>query len=391
MKKLLTLALLFSVVSCAQAQSNGGFPPPVTTTRSASYYLYLPTAAGAAGPVSPEEMLANEQIDFPNMAAYGFNTVYLVEFRSKFDPLLDNQYNREGIANLRMELEAARQNGLRVFLGLNFGSGYQIGIDSTPEALLARNAKFQSWLQFVQYLLMNIDDYRDMVYPIVFEEGQADATYNLITNADAAARAFQQTLGNLPALLPAALRAKWTFGWYGATTALYSHTPAQVGFDWVGEGAYFFDPTITLSWLAATDKGLTDAQISAKLEDMFGKVGALYPGMPIVFTEGGYYTCSSETFNRQGEVYALLAEFAISRGYGLNLWGYRSLLTPEQECAERGGKGGHSMGNADGSPRPAMLAVSAAITGHPTEQMMFIAPLPGGRPEPRKVERHGRD
>src|SRR5262245_66395849 len=117
MRRHLAAAILGSITLPVAAQTN---LPPVTTSRSASYYLYtVQPPETRARAIPPDQMLANEQIDFPAMRAAGFNAVWLVEFRSKLDPNLDNRYDEAGMANFRAELEAARQNGLRVFFGLN--------------------------------------------------------------------------------------------------------------------------------------------------------------------------------------------------------------------------------------------------------------------------------
>jgi len=359
MRLLLVSALLGGIAFDSTAQTA---LPPVTTIRSASYYLYTVQPPDTrARAVSPEEMLANEQIDFPQMRKYGFNTVWLVEFRSKFDPNLDNHYDANGLANFRAELETARQNGLRVMVGLNYGSGFQVVTGREGTTAIHAKAQFDSWLSFVSYLLAGIDDYREMVYPVVFEEGQISAEFDPFGEPDAVALALRETIGNLPALLAPEVRARWQFGWYGATTAFYGHTRSMRGYDWVGQGYYTFDESIRLTWLPDSAKGLSDDQIENAMEFMFDKVEALYPGLPIVITESGYYTCDSTRFSRAADVYALYTRFARARGYGLNLWGYRTLLTPEQECAERRGKGGHSLCNPDGSPRPAMLAVSESF------------------------------
>lgn len=392
MRRFIYLALfLVTAISVAQPTV-----PPVSTMRSTAYYLYRPDpVTTSAVPVSPEEMLANEAIDFPQVASYGFNTILLVEFRTKFDPNLDNNYDLAGLQNFRMELETARQSGLRVMIGLNYGDGVLVEKPGSTAAVYVQPIRIRSWVAFVTWLLTNIDDYRDMVYPVAFEEGHIGPTWGSgwnSPNANAVADVERQSLGNLPALLDPALRSRWSLGWYGAVTGYYAKPghPSAQGFDWYAQGVYYFDNSITLSWLPASSKGWTDDEIRANWTNMFNRMNALYPGQTIVQFEGGYYTCSSATFDRQAQVYALLAKVNMERGQGFNLWGFRTLVTPEQECQIRHGKGGHAMVNPDGTPRPAVLAVQALLQGDtqpPTTTRIVVVPLPREPMQPIDVVR----
>jgi hypothetical protein len=317
--------------------------------RAASHYLYLPDAQGTAAPVPPEQQLAAEAADFPSMCAAGFNAVLLVEFRSKFDA-------PDGLTNLRMELETARQNGMHVLMGLNYDD-FQIAASSSSYDIEVEQVRFASWLSFIVQLLAGIEDYADVVYPFVFEEGCIPPTLNWEMQHHWIASRLRATIGNTPALLPSALRTKFSLGWYGAWSSLWDAS-ATGGFDWVGTGRFYFDPS---NGLPRADKGLTDAEILADLTQQFDRLQTLYPGLPAVLVEGGYCTCDSSSLVRAGEVYALLVRFCRSNGFGWNLWGYRTLLSPEEECAARSGRGGHSLTNPDGSPRPALLAVEEAM------------------------------
>ncbi len=339
------------------------------TIRAASHFLYRTDGQGGIVPVAPEQQLAAEANDFPAMRAAGFNSVLLVEFRKKFD-------SPDGLSNLRMELQTARQNGIRVLMGLNYGADFEIARTTTPDELTLEAARLQSWLSFVVGLLSGVEDYADTVYPFVFEEGAvpADIANDWESRHDWIATRLGATIGNTPALLPPALRARFSLGWYGAWSSIEDARPAS-GFDWVGQGRFYFDPSIGLTWVR---KGLTDDEIVADLTETFAHLRAMYPGLPIVLVEGGYCTCDSSTFERAAEVYSLLARFCLASGYGWNLWGYRTLLTPEQECAARGGKGGHSLTNPDGSPRPALRAVEDVLRER------------GARMPPRRISPTGR-
>jgi len=321
---------------------------PLEEVVSASHYVYTANLAGAAAPVSAVEQLADEQMDAPTMRGCGFNTIWLVEFRSKLE-------SPGGLANLRAELDNARANHLNVILGLNYGAGFQIPRDpSNPSFARA----FGGWVRFVSGLLAALDDYRDIVRPVVFAEGQAAPD---LANAagDVVAARMRVTIGNLPGLLDPALRERWTFGWYGGwTTAVCPSAPAQ-GYDWYAFSDYFFDPSIRLTW---PQKGLSDEQIQQTLDRDFRRVRALFPGQTYFFAEGGYYTCDSATLDRAGQVYGLIASWCRTNGIGFNLWGWRTKYTPEQECNLRGGKGGHSLTNPDGSGRPALYDVERAVS-----------------------------
>jgi hypothetical protein len=312
----------------------GGLAPPVSALRSVSYYLYLPDADGNAIPIPADQMLAYEQIDFPGVRAAGFNAVLLVFFQE----LLEKP---ETVA---LQLEAARANNLAVILGLNYWTG----------DLVTDRASFHAWLARITTFLTAIDAYRDMVYPVVFWEGQ--------TSMDPAA--VRATLGAVPAHLDPALRARWRLGWNGGALDHASRQRSADGYDFVCTSRYFFDASISLWWVPEKEKGLSDDRVKAELEDFYGRVRAVYTE-PIFFFEGGYYTCRTETFLRAAEVYAGIARWATGRGLGWNLWGYRTLLTPEDECVQRGGKGGHSLSNPDGSARPALAAVTAVLRDRP--------------------------
>lgn len=343
MKRIITLTLIVIFVTLfnpfvVKAQNS---PYPYKDIKSVTYYTTLSTTY--------QEL----QSTLPAIKSTGFNTVWLVNVWSEFNPkplTTPPVYNEQAFTNLKFVLALLKANNMQVILPLNYlGQGWRPeGIDCN---WIKNPTMYGAFETYVKEFLTRIVDYHDIVYIMVFTEETEPCSG--LSSWQEHASLLRPTLGSLPTRIPLDLRSKFRIGYhdYSLINLAYSFpdSPIQspISFDFVSMVAYGLE-----------DK--TDSDIKSEVNLRASRFKQLYPNTPLIIGEFGGRACGND--DNQSRVIINIVSDAMDKGFGFNLWGWKP-GPPNQECTNPV-YGGLAITNQDGSLKKAAVEIKTFLTSN---------------------------
>lgn len=356
--------LLFPTLIYAKA-------PDPTTIRSVTFYDFAATSS---------QRLDHLRQSLPQIKSTGFNTVWLVSPWLHYNPrpmATPPAYDNSEFDILKQTLELLKTNNMQAILGLDYLGQYWApeGIDDCE--WIREPTQYQAFVTYTTEFLTRIQDYSDMIYILVFSENAVPCSLDPHRGADndkahQGVQLFQQTLGNIPAQLPAELRNKFSFGyhdfilidrhWDRGESPIAHPNP----FDFVSMVGYKMEDTQMES--------LPDDQIAAILETRAQRFRTLFPTMPLIVGEFGATACGNKDDN-QARVISAVIQWTKQKGYGFNLWGWKP--GPGSEECTNPVFGGLAITNPDGSAKPAVAQIRELLF-HDIQSQINALPQSGG-------------
>lgn len=306
--------------------------------------------------------------DIPAIKAAGFNTVWLVQPWSAYDPhpmVSPRVYNDEAFGDLTKSLDALKANNMKAILPLN----YRMKAEGITPRWIYRDDQYAAFETYVTEYLTRIQNYSDMVYPMVFTEGTEGNDYaGAYRDVDIYAAQLRKTLGSLPTRLPPDLRAKFKIGY---------HDYSLIKLDW-GKGVPYdpkFEPgqypiqqPISFDFVSTTTYNIedkTDDQIRAEMDLYVSRFKALYPNTPLIFGESGARSCINNTPDEttQSRVLTTQIKYDLEKHYGFNIWNWSSIpYTDNCGTDLQASDEGLALQKADLTPKPVLGEIKKLIT-----------------------------
>lgn len=301
--------------------------------------------------------------DIPKLKELGFNTVWLVQLWSAYDPqplVSPRVYNQEAFNDLTRSLAALKANNMKAILPLNYKMG--MGAVGITGRWIYRPEQYGAFEIFAKEYLTRIQDYSDNVLILLFEESLSPfdgATQQELYSTPAHAAQMRATMGSLPSRLPPDLRAKYKIGWhdYALIGLGWSH-----GLPWIspypnpefGNGAYPVGEPVSFDFISGgfyEGEDKTDAEVIAELDMKVARFKTAYPNLPLLAGEVGASSCirgSSE--QNQARVVLARVNYFMSKGSGFNIWNW-SPASFDNSCPSSEDKN-LSINNPDQSLKP---------------------------------------
>jgi len=331
---------------------------PYSHLRSVVWYPYPDLVSTSANRLAPL---------LPSIKASGFNALWLggnswLEYNPKplDTPFVANQASFDG---LRQTLQLLRDNGMVAMVGLNYlGQGWSPeGIDPCTWTHDLRS--YKAFETYVREFLTRIEDYSDVVYPIVFTEGAEGCTNDgIVWGANPSppelAPLLRSTLGSLPDRLPAALRAKFRFGYHDYSVLSFNFGQGQspiasaTTFDF-GSGVYYYNAR-------SLTQRIPPAQQATETQDMITRWKTRYPNLPLIIGELGANRCSPSDETDQSQSLSAILNRAVQNRVGINVWGWMS-FADNLACTAPNFDDFGLVHNDGTTPRPALAAVIEAL------------------------------
>ena len=333
-------------ISCALLFAIGGcniIKQPAQPIRATTVYIVNGTLGSAS---LPGYLAAN----LPAMRQIGFTAVYLPAVWADFDPSpIGGQFNAVAFANAKMALDQISAAGMKAWVGLNY-----VGVGYAPDfGVLMPKDKACDWARipevyasFERYVVEALNQYRlykDILQFMVFTEGAEGCGLATPEAAPSVALFLQTTLGSLPTRIPPEIRRLWKIGY---------HDYSIVNLGW-GNGV---GPIATPNPFDFVSMVAYNTSDPIELDARAGRFKALY-STPLVVGEAGANGCPGAN-PPQDVADSQLVSWALSRGYGFNIWGW-----PNAGAAECTNPvyGGYALTDQNGVPNAAAVAISKVL------------------------------
>lgn len=293
----------------------------------------------------------------PFIKATGFNTVWLVNIWRDYNPqplASPPVYNETAFNELKKTLTLLRDNNMQAILPLNYVGG---GRGWAPEGIdcnwITDPVQYSAFETYVREFLTRILDFHSEVYILFFTEGALDKPQCALPYSyQEQAVLLQSTLGSLPNRLPQNLRSQFLIGYHDGSL--------------IGQGLSLPDSPITspnpfdfVSMIAYGLESFSNTQIENELDFQAARFKNLYPSTPLIIGEFGADSCNNQEDN-QARVVTTIASWALNKGYGFNLWGWKP-GPADQECTNPS-YSGLAITNQDGSPKPVVSLLKTILS-----------------------------
>jgi hypothetical protein len=309
-----------------------GKAPVIDTVKSATYWD--PTTWVGRDVRYTEDLRAS----LPAMQDMGLNTVWLVTYWNVFEPkaLPEPVFNDQAFDRLRQTLALLKSKNMRAIIGLNYlgeGPSFQPeGINycqpgPTHDSWMANEAMYKAFVGYVDRLMVEIQDYSDMVYLMSFTEVAMPCNYTE-TQADQLALLFQQRIGNLPAQVSQPLRQRFQMGMHDFIfrwNEPHKLLPAIV-------------PTphpLPHDFYSVITYGLTPATVT-QVDSWINRLREYYgSSTPIFIGEVGQTYCNASV-DTQATVVSSIVSYAVRSSFGFNIWSWKNFGECDQPALADG-------------------------------------------------------
>jgi hypothetical protein len=209
---------------------------------------------------------------------------------------------------------------------------------------------YATFENYAQQAMTEYAGFSDMLQLMVFTEGAEGCGLATPQAAPAVALQLQKTLGSLPTRISPILRTQWRLGY---------HDYSIVNLGW-GNG---FGPIASPNPFDFVSMVAYNVNSTIELDARADRFKALYTTSPLVVGEAGANGCPGAS-PPQAAVDSLIVYWAVSRGYGFNIWGWPN--AGEAECTNPV-YGGYALTKVDGTPNDAAAAIQRILKSiHPS-------------------------